>query len=75
VPEQDTERLTLSIDAAARALGIGRSLAYELARQGRIPTCRLGRRLVVPKAALEKMLGMAGSRNDKDANGSHTDGS
>ena len=47
---------TVSVEQAAKELGIGRSLAYELARQGRIPIIRLGRRMVVPRAALERML-------------------
>jgi excisionase family DNA binding protein len=48
---------TLSITEAAAVLGIGRTLAYELARTGELPTLRLGRRLVVPRHALERMLG------------------
>jgi len=56
------ERATLSIEQTAQILGCGRSLAYEMARQGRIPTLRLGRKLVVPKLALEKMLADAGQR-------------
>jgi excisionase family DNA binding protein len=48
--------LTLTVEEAARALGIGRSLAYELARRGELPTLRLGRRLLVSKAALDRML-------------------
>lgn len=52
---------TMNIAAAARVLGIGRQTAYELARQGKLPVLRLGRRLVVPKAALERMLSEAGS--------------
>ncbi len=52
-----TEKSTLSIEEAGEVLGIGRSLAYLLARQGRLPVLRLGRkRLVVPKSALEEML-------------------
>lgn len=50
------EALTLSIDATARLLGIGRGLAYELARTGEIPVIRLGRRMLVPKARLEALL-------------------
>ena len=50
-------RLTLTIQEAAERLGIGRSAAYEAARAGELPTIRIGRRLVVPKAALEQMLG------------------
>ncbi len=50
------ERLTLSVEQAAEALGIGRGLAYELARTGQLPVIRFGRRLVVSRAALEALL-------------------
>jgi excisionase family DNA binding protein len=46
----------MTIEAAARELGISRNTAYECARTGQIPTVRLGRRLLVPRAALENML-------------------
>ena len=46
----------VTIEEAGRRLGIGRSLAYQLARSGDIPTLRLGRRLVVPRKRLERML-------------------
>lgn len=50
-------KLAYSVEEAAKALGIGRCLCYELVRQGRIPALRLGeRRLVVPRAALERLL-------------------
>ncbi len=56
----DNERLTLTIPEVARALGISRNLAYELAKQGKIPALRLSlRRLVVPRYALERMLAEA----------------
>jgi excisionase family DNA binding protein len=48
--------LTMTVEAAARELGISRNTAYECARTGQIPTVRLGRRLLVPRAALEAML-------------------
>jgi excisionase family DNA binding protein len=48
---------TMSITEAADTLGIGRTLAYELARTGELPTIRLGRRLVVPRRALQRLLG------------------
>lgn len=47
----------LSIPEAGQALGVGRSLAFDLARRGDLPTIRLGRRRVVPVAALRRMLG------------------
>jgi excisionase family DNA binding protein len=50
------EQLTISVPEAGRRLGIGRNTAYEAARQGQIPTIRIGRRVVVPVAAFEAML-------------------
>lgn len=47
-----TERLLLRVEEAAALLGIGRDLAYRLARSGEIPAVRLGRRLLVPRQAL-----------------------
>ena len=37
-------------------LGISRGLAYGLARSGKIPVLHLGKRLLVPKIALEHLL-------------------
>ncbi len=49
-------RQTLTVEEAAKALGIGRASAYEAVRKGELPAIRLGRRLVVPRAALERLL-------------------
>jgi excisionase family DNA binding protein len=54
------DRLAVSVDEASRLLGISKWLGYELAAQGKLPAVRLGRRLVVPIAALERMLDIAG---------------
>lgn len=54
--ERAMERLTMSVEEAAELLGIGRSLAYQAARTGEIPTIRIGRRLLVPIRALEQVL-------------------
>ena len=48
-----TERLALSVEEAAELLGISRDLAYDLVARREIPSVRLGRRLVVPRRALE----------------------
>ena len=51
------EPLCISVPAAARMLGVSRNTGYEMARLGQLPTIRCGRRrLVVPKAALLKIL-------------------
>jgi len=50
------DRLTYTIPQAGLLLGIGRNQAYEAAKRGDIPTITIGKRLLVPKAALERML-------------------
>jgi excisionase family DNA binding protein len=52
-----TECRTISIEDAGKILGYSRNSAYEAAKNGELPTIRLGRKLRVPRAALEKMLG------------------
>lgn len=52
----DEERMTLSIEEAAVRLGISRALAYELVRRGELPRLRLGRRVVIPRKALEEFV-------------------
>jgi excisionase family DNA binding protein len=49
-------RLTVTVEEAARILGIGRALAYEAVRMGQIKSVRIGRRILVPLAPLKKML-------------------
>lgn len=47
---------TLTIPEAAAVLGISDGLAYRAARTGQLPALRVGRRYVVPTAALEELL-------------------
>ncbi len=48
---------TVTVQEAARLLGLARASAYEGVRRGEIPTVRIGRRLLVPTALLRRMLG------------------
>jgi excisionase family DNA binding protein len=50
------ERRVVTVNEAAAMLRISRGAAYEAARRNEIPTIRIGRRLLVPLAALERML-------------------
>jgi len=52
----DNDDLVMSVEAAAKALHISRNLAYQAARDGQLPCIRIGRRLLVPRRALEKLL-------------------
>ena len=49
-------RLTLTVEEVAATLGISRAFAYEVVRRGEIPSIRIGRRVLVPRAALERLL-------------------
>lgn len=62
-----SERLALSIEEASIALGISRSLGYELVARGELPAVRLGRRIVVPRVALERLLSAAVSSSEPTA--------
>jgi excisionase family DNA binding protein len=54
-----TERQTLKIEEAAKILGISRNTAYDAVKTGQLPTVKIGRRFLVPKAALERLLDSA----------------
>ncbi|MEW8623956.1 MAG: helix-turn-helix domain-containing protein [Candidatus Thiodiazotropha endolucinida] len=45
---------------AGKALGLGKNSSYAAAHKGEIPTIRIGGRLLVPKAALQRLLESAG---------------
>ena len=49
-------QLTLTVPEAAKLLGIGRNLCYERVKSGELPSLRLGGRVVIPKAALDRLL-------------------
>lgn len=53
-------RLTLTVEEAAATLGISRAFAYEAVRRGEIPSIRIGRRILVPYAALDRLLSAIG---------------
>ena len=59
----EQERVTLSIEEAAGMLGISRAHAYELVRRGALPRLRLGRRVVIPRKALEEFVEAATDRS------------
>ena len=49
----------LTVTEAAGLLGISRALAYQLVARGEIPAVHLGRRIVVPRQALDALLAAA----------------
>lgn len=53
---ESDERATVTVEEAARLLGIGRNSAFAAVQRGEIPALRIGRRVLVPRAALERLL-------------------
>ena len=60
------ERLTFTVVEAAVLLGIGRNSAYEAIKTGTLPSVQIGRRILVPRAALERMLMVHSETKDGD---------
>ena len=60
VVETNGDPRTYTIDEVARALGVNRNSAYQAARAGELPVIKIGRRMLVPKIAFERMLEGAG---------------
>jgi excisionase family DNA binding protein len=58
---------TISVETAGLLLGISRGSAYAAAAAGDIPTIRVGRRLLVPTAALRRMLALDALPTDRGA--------
>ena len=61
-----TKPKTISVVAAGRDyLGIGRDASYAAAREGIIPTIRVGKLWRVPIVAMERVLESTGQRDSK----------
>jgi excisionase family DNA binding protein len=59
IQEVVMERLTVGIEEAARLLSVSPSHAFRMAAAGELPTIRLGKRLLVPIGALNKLVASA----------------
>jgi len=60
--QRQGERLTYSVVETAQLLGLSRNAAYQGVLAGEIPHLRVGRRILIPRAALEKLLAEAGNK-------------
>jgi excisionase family DNA binding protein len=56
----------LTVSEAASALGISRTLAYELVARRELPAVHLGRRIVIPRQAVDALLASAMADLDGD---------
>ncbi|MCJ2082771.1 helix-turn-helix domain-containing protein [Methylobacterium sp. J-090] len=66
-PADGTKRRTMSVEEAGRQLGLSRNSAYQAAGRGEIPTIKIGRRLLVPIVALERLIDPSASIPQGDA--------
>ena len=58
-------RLTWTVEEAAMALGVSRAFAYDAVRRGDIPAIKIGRRILVPRSALKRLLEPDAGLTDK----------
>jgi excisionase family DNA binding protein len=49
----------LRVEEAAQLLGIGRSLVYDLIREGRLRSVKVGSRRIIPLTAIDDFLAAA----------------
>jgi excisionase family DNA binding protein len=66
-----TSESTVSVEVAARMLGIGRTLAYRLAAADElpVPVIRIGRKLRIPAEPLRALLGLKADAGGEPAGG------
>jgi excisionase family DNA binding protein len=55
--EKPIERMTVPVwPDAGQMLGLGRNATYDAVARGEIPVLRFGRRILVPRKALERLV-------------------
>ena len=58
------EKVVLTVDECAKYLSISRPQAYLGVHTGAIPSIRVGKRILIPLAALSKLLANAGAKKE-----------
>ena len=58
----EIERLTLTVREASKLLGLSRNSAYQGVLTGEIPHIKVGKRILIPRRALEVMLESASKK-------------
>ena len=52
----DEDTLVFTVEEVAQLLRVSRAFAYELLNRGDLPCLRLGRRILIPRRALERFV-------------------
>jgi len=59
-------KAVLTVSEVAKMLGLSRNSTYEGVKRGEIPHIQVGKRLLIPKVALDNLLsGAEGARSEK----------
>ena len=58
----NSEKMILTVKETAQMLGLSRNSVYQGVLTGEIPCLKVGKRILVPRKALEDLLGSAGSK-------------
>lgn len=66
----NSERLTYNVVEASKILGLSRNSTYLACLTGQIPHLKIGKRILIPRIALERMLNEAATRQKGSGNGS-----
>lgn len=53
--KQNMEPLAISINATAKALGVGRSSVYSLIKTGKLEAIKIGRRTLLTTASIKRL--------------------
>ena len=52
----NVNRLCITVPEAAQMLGLSRNFTYDLVKRKELPAVKFGKRLLIPRIALEKRL-------------------
>lgn len=63
--KESTERVVLTVEETRAQLGLSRGLIYAAIQRGEIPSIRVGRRILIPRAALDHLLSWHINRQEK----------
>lgn len=55
------KRLCISVTELAAMLGLSRNNTYDLVKQKQLPSIRFGKRILIPRVAIEEMLKKGGA--------------
>jgi|TARA_R100000501_G_C2629350_1_gene124043 excisionase family DNA binding protein len=60
-----TTRQTYTVNETAEILGISRESAFKAVKNGDVPSFRIGKRILIPRIALEALLNSGADKEDK----------